>query len=136
MLAKLSKRFVVAALKPAADDQEIQQLRAKFKRLPPGYVELVGEATQIELLSSNKYFRIWGPQACIEMNEAYNISQRIPDAVPVGDDGGGEVIFYRPSPLGSGLYHVGFGDLDFEDAVFFASDPYDFLCNGVGLETF
>jgi hypothetical protein len=92
--------------------------------------------TEIELIASAKYFRIWGLAGCIEMDEAYGISERISEAFPFGDDGGGSVIFYRPPPLGAGLYHVGFGDLDFEDAVWFSPDLTQFMCNGVGLDKF
>ena len=69
------------------------------------------------------------------MDEGYDISKRIAGAIPVGDDGGGKVIFYMNGQDGFGLYHVGYGDLDAEDAVFMASGLSDLLEQAAGINT-
>ena len=114
-------------------------LRSKstFSAVPPDYLELVGEVTETELQhAGGQYIRIWRPSGCVEMDEAYGIRRRIPGAVPIGDDGGGRVIFYQPDKHGSGLYHVGYGNLDPVDAIWIAPTLADFLTKGTGIESF
>ena len=53
-----------------------------FESLPQEYVDLVREATEIEVKHHNgQYIRVWGPMGCIEMDEGYGIRQRILDAM-------------------------------------------------------
>lgn len=137
MLNSLHSSFRVLAGAPAADPSQIATLQQHFGTVPAEYLETVGEATEIEIQhGGGQYIRIWGPGGCVEMDEGYSIRQRIPDAFPIGDDGGGRVIFYQEGKSGPGLYHVGYGDLDREDAVFIASSLTDFLTKSVGIESF
>lgn len=136
MLRDISS-FQVLAKGPTADNAEIQALRQHFGNVPADYLEIVSEATEIELQhEQGQYVRIWGPIGCVEMDEGYGIRSRIPDAFPIGDDGGGHVIFYADCSKGFGLYHVGYGDLDREDAVWIAPSLREFLTNGIGIESF
>ena len=70
------------------------------------------------------------------MDHAYGISKRIAGAIPIGDDGGGKVIFYMNGKKGFGLYHVGYGDLDAEDATFAAPNLSALFELGAGVDTF
>jgi hypothetical protein len=70
------------------------------------------------------------------MDEGYDISNRINGVIPIGDDGEGKVIFYMRGKRGDGLYHVSYGDLDAEDAVFAAPNLTAFLQHGVGMDSF
>src|SRR5690606_8385509 len=130
MLDEISKenRFKILASQPGATSEEIRDLTDYFGIVPQEYVDLICEATEIEMQHlEGQYVRIWGPLGCIEMDEGYGIRQRMPDALPIGDDGGGHVIFYSDGKHGHGLYHVGYGNLDRGDAVWIAPSLYAFL---------
>ena len=137
MLESLHNSFRLLASQPGATAEQIAELKSRFPSVPDEYVKLVEEATEIELQhETGQYIRIWGPGGCIEMDEGYDISKRILGAVPIGDDGGGKPIFYMNGKSGHGLYHVGYGDLDAEDAVFTAPSLTAFLQQAVGIDTF
>ena len=121
---------------PASQDQ-INAAVMHFGSLPQEYVDLVREATEIEVQHQNgQYIRIWGPLGCIEMDEGYGIRQRIPNAIPIGDDGGGHVLFYAHGGRGDGLYHVGYANLDRDDAIWIAATLDDLLTSAKGIEAF
>lgn len=137
MLDFLPKTLRVLASQPGATTEQVTELKGRFSSVPEEYLKLVEEATEIELQHENgQYVRIWGPSGCIEMDEGYKISKRINGAIPIGDDGGGKVIFYMKGKRGDGLYHVGYGDLAAEDAVFTAPSLTAFLQQGVGMDCF
>ena len=48
------------------------------------------------------------------------ISQRIPGAIPIADDGGGNFVYYGRGRNGPGLYCCGYGDIDHVDAIWIA----------------
>ena len=54
----------------------------------------------------------------------------------IGDDEGGKVIFYAEGKEGFGLYLVGFGNLDLDDAVYIAPSLEALLIEGIGAEIF
>lgn len=109
-------------------------MKSHFGHVPPDYLAFAAKATELELQHcSGQYIRIWGPIGCMEMDEAYGIRARIADAFPIGDDGGGQVIFYRQ---GMGLYRVGFGDLDAEAARRVAPDLRSLLQECTGIDSF
>jgi hypothetical protein len=137
MLAKMNSGFTILASRPAAENSQIARLTGLFPSLPCEYVVLIREATEIELQHNNgQYIRICGPAGCIDMDKAYNISARMAGAIPIGDDGGGKVIFYMTGSHGFGLYRVGFGDLDANDAVFISPSLSAFLGECTGVEAF
>jgi hypothetical protein len=137
MLDLLDASFLVLAKGPAADAAQIASVRQRFATVPREYLELAVEATEIELQhKGGQYIRIWGPKGCIEMDEGYGIGQRIPGAIPIGDDGGGQVIFYLDGKQGFGLYHVGYGNLDCGAAVYVARSLADLLTRSIGIGTF
>jgi hypothetical protein len=137
MLDSLDSSFRILAKGPASDAAQVAALQRHFGSVPPEYLEIAAEATEIELQHGDgQYVRIWGPDSCIEMDDGYGIRRRIPGAFPIGDDGGGRVIFYQHGKRGTGLYHVGYGNLDREDAAFIATSLRDFLTKAVGIAAF
>jgi hypothetical protein len=134
---RLASDFTILASQPAATPEQLLTLANYFGSVPSEYTSLVGTATDLELQHcGGQYLRIWGPMGCIDMDEGYGIRLRIPDAVPIGDDGGGRVIFYTQGSRGYGLYHVGYGNLDRGDAVWIAPHLNEFLMTANGIETF
>lgn len=137
MLNAIGHQFQVLAKGPPAEASSIEALNKHFGDVPEEYIETISDATEIELQhEQGRYIRIWGPAGCIEMDEGYDIRERISGAFPIGDDGGGRVIFYMQGTKGLGLYLVGYGNLDREDATFIAPSLREFLANGVGVGSF
>lgn len=137
MLNRLDSSFRVLATAPAADPTQIAALQGYFGPVPAEYLETVAEATEIECQhSGGQYIRIWGPDGCIEMDDIYGIRASVPGAFPIGDDGGGHIIFYYEGKRGAGLYHLDYGNLDGEDAVFIAPSLADLLTKTIGISTF
>lgn len=137
MLESLHETLRILASRQPATSGQISSLVATYPSIPHEYLALVTQATEIELEhKSGQYLRIWGPDGCREMDNGYDISERIPGAIPIGDDGGGMVIFYMDGKNGFGLYHVGYGNLDASDAVFTAPSLTALLENAVGVDTF
>ena len=91
---------------------------------------------EVKVMDSTSYIRIWGAAGCSEMNAAYHIQDYIPQALAIGDDEGGKVIFYAEGKEGFGLYLVGFGNLDLDDAVYIAPSLETLLIEGIGAEIF
>lgn len=133
MMNKISKSFQVLAKGPPASHDQVAAMMNYFGSIPKEYVDLVLEATAIELEHRNgQYVRIWGPTTCMDMDEGYGIRQWIPEAFPIGDDGGGRIIFYADGNRGSGLYHVGYGALDLDEAIWIAPTLTDLLVKRPG----
>ena len=128
--------WLVLASRPPVEDHEVCLLRSSFPALPSDYLDFARMATEVELKGKGKkYLRIWSPQGCLEMDEAYGISQRMKGAIPIGDNGGGQVVFYQCGNRGDGIYRVGYGNLDADDAIFIASSLRSLLQDGEGIDT-
>lgn len=137
MMGKIDRSFRVLAEGPPATSEQLNALTNHFGGTPKEYVDFVLDATEIELQHQNgQYVRIWGPSGCVEMDEGYGIRQRIPGAFPIGDDGGGHVIFYATGKRGSGLYHVGYSNLDVDDAIWIAPTLADLIGKATGIDSF
>jgi hypothetical protein len=137
MPAFICSSFKLLASGAPAGATQVAKLQEYFGAVPTDYLEIVRQATEIELQhTGGQYIRIWGPMGAIEMDEAYSIRQRLPGALPIGDGGGGHVLFYQEGQQGFGLYHVGYGDLDRGDAIWIAPSLSDFLTKCVGIESF
>jgi hypothetical protein len=137
VLEQLNPMFRVLASRPAATAEQLSEVELHFGHIPPDYRLLVGEGTELELQHHDgQYIRIWGPLGSKEMDEGYGIKARITDAFPIGDDGGGRVIFYQDGARGPGLHHVGYGNLDSEDAIWIALDPPSLLGECSGIDSF
>lgn len=137
MLDKIRKMYQILDEYPPAESTELRMFEDYFKRVPSDYRELVGEAKEIELLHPNgEFVRIWNPLRCIDMYEGHLFGQYMPGVIPIGSNGFGEVIFYATGNRGPGLYHVGYGNLDLQDAVWIAPSLREFLTKGEGIESF
>lgn len=77
--------------------------------------------------------RIWGPVRAREMNDAYRIQKHLPRSIAVGDDEGGRVLILMSGANGFGLYLVGLGELDVEEAQYLAPSLSDFLIRETGV---
>lgn len=133
---EMSSNFLVEVKEPPASQEDISRLQ-NFSSItiPKDYEVMSKIATELEINVKNEmYIRIWGPSDCIEMNEAHNIQKYIPDSLAIGDDEGGNVLIYMNGKYGFGLYMVGFGNLDSEDAVLIAPSLRDLLVNNTGID--
>lgn len=131
----LSKEIRLLTSKQGASLQDIEKLKSVFPSVPEEYVLLSLEKTEMEFEThSGQYFRIWDPQGCIEMNEAYIFTKYIPEAIPFGDDGGGRTFLFISGTSGEGVYLVGNGSIDRDEAVYICGSLSDLLENGAGTD--
>lgn len=121
---------------PAAKPEDEVRFVRRYERVPPGYLELVEQATGIVLLWKLRgELRLWGPDEAIGMDEAYGVSVNLPGAVAIGDNGGGELIVHGDGPGGTGLYLVDTGSLFLDDdAPWLAPDLKALLEQGQGAD--
>ena len=133
-LQNLHKSFRVVSTLPASTQAEIKELRTHFGTvLPMDFETLIGEAAEIEILVlEEEFIRIWGAAGCLEMNEAYEITDNIPNCIGIGDDERGNALIWYPS--GEGLYLAGFGCLDIDEAKFVSPNLKSLLHDAVGAE--
>jgi hypothetical protein len=135
MLNKLDSEFSVSFRGTASAATELTSFNEAYPDAPSDVAELFQEATEIEMQHvCGVYLRFWGPSGCVEMDQAYGISKRIPGAVPIGDDGG-KAILYMNGKEGFGLYVVGYGALDAEEAVWVAPSLTALLTRAAGIPT-
>ncbi len=119
-----------------ASEREIERLVARYPHIPPEYVELVSDATEIELeWQGRQYLRVWDPEGCSEMDEGYGFSELIEGAIPVGDNGGGGALVYLEGDRGWGLYLVDDGVIDRSEAKWVAASLSNLLGKGEGIES-
>ncbi|HIF9084472.1 TPA: SMI1/KNR4 family protein [Photobacterium damselae] len=136
ILRNLNSRLKIEASEEAASTDDINSLKEFSSiELPLDYCEIVVEMTEVEILvDSDRYFRVWSPDGCIEMNEEYQIQKYIPQSLAIGDDEGGGALIMMTGEKGFGLYKVDFGDLDIEDAEYISDSLRALLVGGIGLE--
>jgi len=115
MLGRLHPEIRVLAQKPGASEADTRALAKLFPGLPVGFLDLMREATELELSYRGVYLRLCGPKGCIEMDEAYQISRQVPGAITVGDNGGSEAIVFMSLPPGPGLFRLGYGALAIDE---------------------
>lgn len=136
-VSEFHEDFRLDVRKTGSSEKEIKRMRDFFKgtSIPEEYVNFISEISEAEILvQGDAYIRIWGAQGCVEMNESYHIQKYIPEAVAIGDDEGGQAIFYANGKNGYGIYKVGFGNLDIDDATFISKSLYDLLVKGEGAD--
>jgi hypothetical protein len=136
MLDHLESGAKVLASTPAASQDCLETLRERYVDIPEEYLRLMEKASELELSIRGRYLRIWAPSGCIDQDEGYGISRRMPGAILIGDNGGGRVLFYWDGPKGHGLYSAGYGDLDPDDARWVACTLEAVLCEGHGVQDF
>ncbi|MEG3088553.1 hypothetical protein [Sphingomonas sp. PB4P5] len=114
----------------------MQRAIDSYPELPAGYRSLVEEATAVTLLWNDRgELRLWGPEEVLAMDAAYGVSAMIPGAMPLGDNGGGEILVYGDGLQGPGLYLLETGSLFLdEDAEWLAGDVDTLLTSAEGAE--
>lgn len=129
MFEWFNNAFKIEAYQESSSDEEIESMRkASPIEIPSEYIEIIKTASEIEIsVMDERYITIWGAAGCVEMNEAYQIQEYIPDSWAIGDDGGGNAILYMTGAKGKGVYAVSFGDLCVEDAYYLSPSLSDFF---------
>lgn len=136
---KLNKKYRLDIFEPPSSEADIKAMQQYFKgtEIPDDYILFISQMSEAEILVMNEsYIRIWGASGCLEMNSSHKIQEYIPQSLAVGDDEGGKVIFYAEGKKGFGLYKVGFGDLEINNAEFVSSSLSALLLDGIGAEVF
>lgn len=139
LLMNLHSSFSVGAKEPPSSEAEITQLALFAKRhgliVPDEYLELVREASEIELIVDSKgCIRIWSAAGTVEMNQEYEVQKYLPEALAIGDDEGGKALAMMGGEQGRGLYRFSFSDPDRAEAVFIARSMRALLQHGVGVD--
>jgi hypothetical protein len=139
ILNRMANDFRLAASRKGASEQQIAALTAFFQQvgqeLPHDYLEMLREATEVELLVGNiGCIRFWSPPGVIELNEVHDLQSYIPSGVAVGDDEGGATYVLMNGTVGPGLYRTSFADPDPDEAVFIAESLAHLLVDGRGRE--
>ncbi len=134
----MSKSFELAVSETKSGDVEIDKLIHYSKiDIPIEFIEIIKEKTEIEIKVKNeKYIRIWGASACIEMNSAYNIQKYIPDSLAIGDDECSNAVLYANGTNGFGVYMVSFGNVDADEMVYIAASLEAFFVKEEGIDIF
>jgi hypothetical protein len=105
MALQLSPQVKIITQEGPARTRDIQLARGRFHSLPSEYIEIVSESNKLEVeIGNGRRFILWGPLSCMDNDDTYRISKRIPGAVPVGTDGADHLYFYGNGDHGWGLY--------------------------------
>ncbi len=112
MLERLHPEIRVLSRAEGASKEQLAGLATRYPSIPKAFLGLFAEATELELSYRGIYLRFYGPEGCVEMDEAYSISEQVPGAIPVGDNGGGEAILVIPEGPTSGIHRADYSDLD------------------------
>jgi hypothetical protein len=137
MIELLHSSFRLDYRAPEGNVVEIVQFRNLFNRDIPDYFQFALESEEIEFQhTGGNCFRIWGPAEAIKEYDSSEFQQWFPDAIPIGDDMGSDVIIYLPGLQGFGLYHCDWSVRDVRHSVWIARSLTDFLTRAVGVETF
>ncbi|MDM5153725.1 SMI1/KNR4 family protein [Bacillus sp. DX1.1] len=135
ILKKLNEIFTLETQELPATEEAIQELQV-FSSIdvPLDYLEVIQHSTNAEINVNNEiYIRILGPTDCIEINEAHNVQNYIPNSLAIGDDEGGKALLYADGKEGFGFYIVDFGDLDIEEAIKISPSLKALLVDGIGI---
>lgn len=134
-MIKLNSSLQLLASGPPASQYDISLMKKYFPNIPQEYLDLLHQATEIELQTHDgKYFRIWEPIGCIDMEAGHGFGKHIVGAIPVGDDGGGSTFIYFRGEGRDGLYLVSNSNIDINDAIFISPSLNNLLFDGEGIE--
>lgn len=123
MIERLHRDIRVLTRKNGATQAELVALKSRFPGVASSLLDLLRDATEIELSYRGRYLRLYGPVGCIEMDEAYGIASALPNAITIGDNGGGEAIVL----VDGAVYRVGYGALARDELHFIANSIDDLL---------
>lgn len=71
-------------------------------------------------------------QQTLELNREYHVVRYLPQALAMGDDGGGGLFLHMAGAAGKGLYYCRAADLDAAEAVKIADSLRGLLAEGQG----
>lgn len=139
ILNNLNEQYELVSSEPASSEEEIQQLIEFSKiKVPEEYLTILRQQTEHTILVKNckyeRYLYINSATACLDMNQSHEIQKWIPGSLGFGDDGGGTVLFYATGSNGFGVYAVGFGNLDIEDAIYLSESLESLLVYANGID--
>ncbi len=123
ILNHLNEEYEIVLSEPASTEEEIQKL-IEFSEIevPEEYLSIIRQKSDLTIFVKNcEYERniyIMGADMCFDMNQAYEIQKWIPNSLVIGHGEGGELLLYATGSNGFGVYTVGCGDLDIEDAIY------------------
>lgn len=122
MLEHLKQSFnIISRDRPSSDG--LLKL-CEEREVDPGVVELYGEISRADFEGPGpRYFRFWSPTRVLEVDSAYNVSSALPGALPIGSDGGGNLIVIRNGRV----FSVGYGAVDEDELVPLAPSLAEFL---------
>ena len=103
-----------------------------FPAPPPDYHALLCHPNDFEFSVNGCYVRIWNAAGCLELNREYHIAHYLPQALAIGDDGGGGLFLYMTGQQGWGLYYCRAADLDAAEAAKIADSLHGLLVEGQG----
>lgn len=139
ILKNLNEQYEIVSSEPANSEEEIQQL-IEFSEItvPEEYLNIIRQQTELSILVKNCsykcYIDIRGAVVCLDMNKSLEMQRWIPGSLAIADNGGGVALFYATGPNGFGVYAVGFGDLDIEDAVYISRSLEELLVHADGID--
>lgn len=135
ILNKLSDEYRIDSYSVASTIEEIRKLKETSSIvIPEDYLSIIIDKTEIEInISGEKYIRIWGANGCLEMNEAYDIQEYIPNSLAIADDEGGNALIYATGPNGFGLYIIPFNDLEIDELKFISKSLSDLFIYNIGI---
>ncbi len=123
MLESLHHTIRVLTQASGATQADMLMLKTRFPLLPGTVSDLMLDATELELSYGGRYLRLYGPHRCIEMDDAYGISNAIPNAITIGDNGGCEAIVI----VNNAVYRVDYGALAPDELNYVAESIEDLL---------
>ena len=123
MIESLHRDIIVLSQQPGATQEELAALARRFPAVPDTLLELMLDATEIELSYRDRYLRLYGPRGCTEMDDAYGISEALPNAITIGDNGGCKAIVL----LANAVYRVGYGALELDELKPVANSVHELL---------
>ena len=107
MLERLSPHFVIMQ-REAPSPQGLAKLRAD-RDVDPQVAELYEEIGRVDIKGDGpRYFRFWPPERALEIDATYAVSENLPGSIPIGSDGGGNLIIVRDGRV----FAVGYSVLD------------------------
>lgn len=146
MIEKINPMFSISKDKPAITTEEIATLEEQFSRLPQDYLEILKEASylQVSLVSSSEYLApetsenlyiiglYCARETLIDARSHLAVKDiGDTDAVAVGTDGGDSLFIYMHGNRGWGLYLL---NLTNGETAWVAPTLGDLLIEGTGIE--
>lgn len=123
MLEHLNQKYRIAVKGLPCSREKLQNL-SQFNAIDEQLRQYFEEAGESEFEGpEGRYFRLLAPTGCFQSEQLHSAFKHLDGALPIGDDGGGNMIAMR----GSKIYSVGFGVMDFNAMILLANSLKEFL---------